>query len=166
MPTKVRNLAQNHMNFWFALNCRNKCTAKQASKMLCIFYSQRKERHKLLQFLNDQDAVWKRSDLTNSEKMSKVFTSGTTTIDLKLYIKQTNFFENTDFVFNLHKSLVLWADISVADLVKRNMHTEWIVELEEKYQENVGDGFDIQDCVLSTCLIWIPGVTLFYLPFA
>ena len=69
--------------------------------------------------------------------------------------------------YKMNKIFLLWVDISLQFLMEKNLHVDWIIHLKDQYKELVGidcDGMD--DVLISTCIVWIPSVTVFYLPFS
>ena len=62
---------------------------------------------------------------------------------------------------------MLWVDISLKILFSKNLHVKWMDKLKQCFEDKVGGKFKVTDDLsISTCVLWVPSVSMFCMPLA
>jgi len=91
-----------------------------------------------------------------------------TSSNVKLFANLINYqqFVNLSASSKLNKIFLIWGDISLPILISKNIHKDWVSQLEERYKQQVGTELgDTDQAIITTIILWIPSVSIFYLPF-
>lgn len=167
LPTKLYPGGCKEVRFFNKLNRKNKCSAKLASKMLCVLMSRKNDRENLLAIINKQSEVWDNQTILDPMKILNIFCHPTNNTQLRVKAIDHDVFDNMSASVKLDGIFLLWVDVSLQVLMEKNLHMDWIEQLKHRYLELVGATFDcMNDATIATCILWIPSVTVFYLPFS
>ena len=120
LPMQLIGMGNKNEEFWKQLNQRNKCSSKQASKMICVLFSLMEKRTHLLKYINDKQMVWGNTKLSKSVKLLDVMNQKDVPTDIKVQLMDIVDFNNLEPVNLMEKVFLISANISL--LIKPTFH--------------------------------------------
>ena len=169
LPKTIRGGGNKKVRYWNELNRQNKCFAKYTCKLLCVLLSQQRDREIFLHHLNLHENIFEDttaiSDLNKIDNFLKLKSSH---CRIQGSIIEIDHFMDLSSIQKMNGIFLMWVNNSCAQLFDKELHVEWIKKLKDHYHLLVGCKYDNheEDCLLTTCLLWIPSITTFYLPFS
>ena len=136
--------------------------------MLCVLFANKPDRQKILTKINTSNCIWSDSSIDDVEKLIKVFNNNENSSGVKIVPTQMQILRQLPSQEVLNKVFIIKGKISLDKLLAKNLHDNWENELHEKFQQLVGKNASMEskDGIIDTYVLWLPGVSTMYLPFA
>src|SRR5687767_5758152 len=128
--------------------------------MLCVLMTHMDDRESFLSMINQEKGLWEESTASTHDKIVKFVNDNSNKTHLMAYKVDQEEFDTISSMSKMNQVYLLWVDISLQSLFEKNLHNEWIIQLQERYQSLVGNECDFSnDVLIQTCILWMPSIT-------